>query len=93
MAENPIRKEDIIDGAGITQSLKEIIGLLQNDLTTALKEVTSAAQQYKGAMSGANAATKEGQAIIQTTTEETQKLNIEKAKIAAVQREDRKSVV
>ena len=87
MAENPIKKEDIIDGAGIAQSLREIISLLQNDLTAALKDVTNAAQQYKGVMAGANATTKEGQEVIRLTAEETTKLNTEKAKITATQKE------
>lgn len=87
MAENPIRKEDIIDGAGISQALKEIINLLQNDLTAALKSVTDAANQYKGAMSSANASTKEGQDVIRNTAEDTQRLNTEKIRIIASQKE------
>ena len=42
MAEEPIRKEDIIDGDGIIKMLQEIISLLKNDLVAALDAVKKA---------------------------------------------------
>ena len=46
MAENPISKDDIIDGAGVSDSIKKIIDLLNGELSDALKNVTKVAGEY-----------------------------------------------
>lgn len=69
MAENPIKKEDIIDVQGITTALKEIIGLLNDELNEALKNVTDSAKKYQKAAASANVTTKEGQETVKLASE------------------------
>lgn len=75
MAENPISKDDIIDGAGVSDSIKKIIDLLNGELSDALKNVTKVAGEYKAAMAAANATTQAGQQSITDSSKKTQELS------------------
>jgi translation initiation factor 2B subunit (eIF-2B alpha/beta/delta family) len=59
MAEEPIRKEDIIDIEGIIAGLQQIIDLLKNDLVAALNAVKKA-----------NPTTTEGQQTIKNVSDD-----------------------
>ena len=87
MAENPIRKEDIIDGAGISAALKEIIGLLDGELKQALINVTATAKEYRNIIASANTATREGQESTRTITEKTQELSETKKVLIGLEKE------
>ena len=86
MAENPIRKEDIIDGAGIAQVLKEVTALLI-ELNKAFTDVIATTKQWRSEVANANAATKEGQAIISERAAGVKELDRESIKISATIKE------
>ena len=86
MAENPIRKEDIIDGAGITQVLKEVTALLI-ELNKAYTDIINTVKSWRAEVSAANAATKEGQAVISERAAGVKQLDKESIKITATIKE------
>jgi hypothetical protein len=87
MAENPIRKEDIIDGAGIAQSIREIISLLQVELVGAMKAVSKEATDLKTALNGANTATKDGQEQTRMASEKSKELSETKKVLLKLERD------
>ena len=61
MAEEPIRKEDIIDLTGTQESINELIKTLENLSTVMRTDLKSAADELTKSLQGVNVATKEGQ--------------------------------
>ncbi len=77
MAENPIKKEDIIDSSVINELIK-LVDIFRSDLPAAMKVTTDAIKEVYAALNKLNPATKEDQKAIADLSEQTEKLRIEK---------------
>ena len=93
MAEEPIRKEDIIDLQGTQDSINELIKTLENLSSVMRKDLKEAADELQKSLQGVNVATKEGQErvksaatqaeILAATQKEQTKLDQERIRLQA----------
>lgn len=64
MAENPIRKEDIIDAEGIIKSMLDIVGVIKSQLLPAIGSINKTITEEKEAVEKLNPVLKEHQTIL-----------------------------
>jgi hypothetical protein len=80
MAENPIKKEDIIDAKGILESIASIVDAIKNQLVPAMDLIVKKTTEQKAALEKLNPAQKEDQAIIAEKSQAVQQLDTEQKK-------------
>lgn len=80
MAENPIKKEDIIDAKGILESIATIVDAIKNQLVPAMDLIVKKTTEQKAALEKLNPAQKEDQIIIAEKTQSVQQLDTEQKK-------------
>ena len=80
MAENPIKKEDIIDAKGILESIATIVDAIKNQLVPAMDLIVKKTTEQKAALEKLNPAQKEDQIIIAEKAQTIQQLDVEQKK-------------
>jgi len=80
MAENPIKKEDIIDAKGILESIATIVDAIKNQLVPAMDLIVKKTTEQKAALEKLNPAQKEDQVIIAEKSQAVQQLDTEQKK-------------
>lgn len=80
MAENPIKKEDIIDAKGVLESIAAIVDAIKNQLVPAMDLIVKKTTEEKAALEKLNPAQKEDQAIIAEKAQVIQQLDTEQKK-------------
>ena len=80
MAENPIKKEDIIDAKGILESIASIVDAIKNQLVPAMDLIVKKTAEEKAALEKLNPAQKEDQLIIAEKAQSIQQLDAEQKK-------------
>lgn len=74
MAEEPIRKEDIIDLQGTQDSINDLIKALENLSSVMRKDLKEAADELQKSLQGVNVATKEGQERVKNAVAQSEVL-------------------
>jgi len=87
MAEQPIKKEDIIQGEEIKKVLTEIIALLDQGLKTAMENNVKAAQELSKALQGVSVSTDAGKKATSEAGEKTTKLTLEQKELVRISQE------
>lgn len=78
--ENPIKKEDVIDSAGILEEIGKIVDAIKNQLIPAMDLIVSQAKEEKEALAKLSPARKEDQVIIAEKVQVIQQLDAEQKK-------------
>lgn len=87
MAEEPIRKEDIIDLSGTQESINELIKTLENLSIVMRKDLKESADILEKSLQGVNAATKEGQERIKLAATESENLAAQQREMSKIDKE------
>jgi chromosome segregation ATPase len=87
MAEEPIRKEDIIDIAGAQESINELIKTLENLSVVMRKDLKESADVLEKSLQGVNAATKEGQELIKSASASAENLAAQDREMSKIDKE------
>jgi hypothetical protein len=87
MAEEPIRKDDIIDLSGTQESVNELIKVLENLATVMRKDVKGAADELVKSLQGVNVATKEGQEIVKNAATASENLAAQDKEMSKIDKE------
>src|SRR5574343_215320 len=80
MAEDPIKKEDVIDSAGILEEIGKIVDAIKNQLIPAMDLIVKQAKEEKEALAKLSPARKEDQVIIAEKVQVIQQLDAEQKK-------------
>jgi hypothetical protein len=86
MAENPIRKEDIIDGESIERSLENVAKILTT-IITLMQSIKAEGKGLSESLAAVNPADKDGQQVITNTIERTKELKKEKTALVAAEKQ------
>jgi len=80
MAENTIRKEDIIDAAGIIKSMLEVVDTIKSQLVPAIELINKTVKEEKATLETLNPALKEHQTILAQKVQSIQQFDAEQKK-------------